>query len=143
MIDLKEILSGAPLHIVIKARESFPEYTPGQDIDIVCDNITDMTVYLMDKSDCCTGLAVFPGKNSQHVDYYLNGNLEIRFDLYQQIISPKFTEHLWIYKKSNGVTFVPISYFDDIIKCWEWKHNRKKKYRKYRKYKTYLEFYED
>lgn len=148
-MNLLEIFRDMPEYVIIKIRGDFPRYKPRQDIDVVCGDIYAVIVYLNEyfhgREDVHKSLV-----SEHHLHYdclYPNGKLELRFDLYSEFISPKFTEDILDHKmqlKRGGVDIWIAGYHQDIlIKAWEYHINGKKKYKDYADYITGLDAYTD
>ena len=149
-MNLLEVFKGMPEYVVIKMRDDFPDYTPGQDIDILCKDIFQVMTHigkyyrLKDFSVSQIGLDEL-SYTHYHFDHYLYesiGKIDIRFDLYSEYISPQLTADALQFKTTRKGVNVPISIFDSIIKSYEYLVNGKRKYEDYAKYKCILEEYE-
>ena len=93
MLDLLAFfksLSGIP-HCVVKMSSSFPRYRQGEDIDIFCYSVSDLTAKILAwaKGYVQEGYSVKVSnvhkKKHVHVDLYLESALEFRFDLYGEL----------------------------------------------------------
>ncbi len=160
MIDLKEIFDNAPWYVILRQSKEFPEYTPGQDVDILCD-IDKMIEYLQQhfKHKTISALLLKPVQHIEksyishqalpadcripvtvlthvHLDHIVGGKIDIRFDLYSEVISKKFTEELRLHDITPGPAL------DAILKCYEYIYNGKGKYAKYGQYRELLREYE-
>lgn len=148
MIDLLEIFKDCPEYAIMKIRGNFPEYKHGQDIDVVCSYLNSTYMYLVQ---------VFTNKffdinhrSVAHTHFDVldsNGRIELRFDLYSEFISKKFTEDILDHKmqvKYGDIDIWIAGYHEDIlIKSWEYHTNGKQKYKDYAKYREGLNPYLD
>lgn len=144
-VDLKEVLKRAPEYVILRARPEFPNYCQGQDINILCKDLGKMRYYL-----CCyfTGntLKVHIRPNHIHIDCMIDGKIDLRFDLYGEVVSKQFTKEVldtaypvifYGYK-----FFLPQAEYNYMLKCYEWIYNKNKKYKEFAKYTDLLKKYE-
>lgn len=81
-------------YVIIKI-EHFPNYYTGSDIDIFCENITDFAKLILGIGNIYVEhqnfeIIVETTKDNTHtyIDFYINGELDFRFDLYSAL--PEF-----------------------------------------------------
>ena len=100
-------------YTIIKLDPKFPEYTEGQDLDILCYDINDISneiiSFLTSYVDDNFKIDVLKYKNKHHVDLKKNQKIFFRFDIIDKF--PK-------YKKIN----IKNSYFDVVIENSKFKH---------------------
>lgn len=141
-MNLLKIFDNCPEYVIIKIYKDFPDYKKGQDIDIVCKDMKDVQKHLL---KFLTLKKNIRSKSHIHLDY---GNpLELRFDLYSEFISPKFTKDILDQRRNvkyKGIDiFIPSHHQDILIKCWEYIYNKKEKYKDYERWKGGLDAYKD
>ena len=136
-MNLLEIFNDMPEYVLIKMRDDFPEYKKGQDMDIVCKDI-DGVIYYLKEHFYDKYLLNVSSLSLTHFHFDCldsKGKLELRFDLYEEIISKRFTSELLDHKETmrfNGWSVcVPMPAYEGVIKCWEYLHNDKDKYSDY------------
>ena len=145
MIDLLAVFKDMPEYAIMKIRDDFPEYTKGQDIDILCGDLEavklHLTRYFWDKVD----FKVTDRSDTHiHCDILEGNEIDIRFDLYSEFISEKFTRDALQYTFCRIIFYDAYSvsnYHDLIIKCYEYLENGKRKYKDYAVYKSDLDAY--
>jgi hypothetical protein len=90
MIDISTFfrqLSDVP-YCIVKLPEAFPEFGPGEDIDIFCYSVDDMTGRLIAWGDqyidegFSIRIATLISHQHVHADFIKAGDLVVRFDLY-------------------------------------------------------------
>ncbi|HDY88170.1 MAG TPA: hypothetical protein ENH82_08670 [bacterium] len=151
MIDLLKVFKDCPEYAIMKIRGTFPEYEHGQDVDIACRDLSDTTRYLS-KYFRMTHPVRINYRSPSHVHFDVmdsNDEINLRFDLYSEFISPKFTEDILDYKMKVkygygfGDTDIWIADYhrDILIKCWEYHTNGKQQYKDYAKFKEGLDVY--
>jgi hypothetical protein len=100
-------------YTIIKLDPKFPDYIEGQDLDILCYDINDISnvivSFLSDYVDDNFKIFVLKYKNKTHVDLINNKKIHFRFD-----IIDKFPQ----YKKIE----IKNSYFDVVIENSKFKH---------------------
>ena len=127
-----------PEYTIMKIRGNFPEYEPRQDIDIVCRDMEGVAEYLMGYFFVDYEWRMNRrGNTHAHFDI-INGGLELRFDLYGEFISERFTKRILDNRmevKHSGTSIWIAGYHEDIlIKAWEHHTNGKEKYSDYKKF---------
>ena len=154
-MNLLEVFKDCPEYAIMKIRGIFPSWEKGQDIDIVCKDL-DVVVDYLSEYPLRDSVCRVTHRSPRHVHFDVlddKDQIDLRFDLYLEFISPKFTEDIldqrmivqYMNRKSGEIVDVWItSYHQDIlIKCWEYCTNGKLKYKNYAKYKDGLDAYED
>ena len=144
-LDLEDIFSKIDYGIaILKMSPDFPQYTAGSDIDILHFHnshiIEDLNRLLpLTRIDKAPGWV--------QLDYMVDGKLDLKFDLFTEVISPKFTDDLLLTYTTAGrngrIYFVPSPLFDGMLKCYEFLKEpiRKKKHAAFIKYKDQLDEY--
>lgn len=135
---------GAPTYMIMRRSPEFPEYTKGSDVDIL---VEDMDQWLCHLGMRLTGHTLYAiSETHKQVDHWDDG-LDIKFDLYSQHISLPFTimAIATAQKKNLGGFYFSVANaeVDGILKCYEWIHNGKQKYRGYQNYKSLLKTWTD
>jgi len=92
-INLEEFFYGLAneIYCIIKIKNNFPDYSLGDDIDVFCyDSITFSkkileigNIYLFQGFEI--KVMSTSGYQQTYIDFFYNGNLEFRFDLYQSL----------------------------------------------------------
>ena len=147
-INLLEIFKDMPEYAIMKIRgDLFPEYKKGQDIDIVCRYSPDVCEYLLQIFSAGNVRFSCRGKGHIHFDIMDKKKIELRFDLYAEFISPKFTEDILQWKQNvkygEYEVWITSIHQDILIKAWEYKTNKKRKYRDFAQYIHGLDAYTD
>jgi hypothetical protein len=96
-INLDEFFYGLTdeIYCIIKIRNNFPDYSPGDDIDIFCyDSITfSQKILETGNTYVLRGFEIkvtsTPDYRQTYIDFFYNEKLELRFDLYQSL--PAYT----------------------------------------------------
>ena len=139
-MNLPALFTKMPTHVIMRMAPEFPDLQPGSDIDILCKDMDKVIKYL-NKHYALKRIDI----NPRHVqlDYYNPGLL--KFDLYSEHISPRFThdclrDRQWKQIES-GIYQVPYKPHEDMLKCYEWLVNKKQKYAKYGMYEELLNEY--
>ena len=141
MIDLLAAFKDMPEYAIMKIRDDFPKYTPGQDIDILCRDLEAVKIHLMRHLWDMVDFKVTRRSDKHiHVDVLKGNTIDIRFDLYSEYISWRFTTFAFRPQWGTGICTVT-SYYDDMIKCYEYLDNSKEKYKDYAIYKLSLDAY--
>ena len=127
-------------------RDDFPEYKKGQDMDIVCRDMGKCFTHLLYHFRTLVPIKIHErGELHKHFDVMDGGSLELRFDLYGQIISERFTHELLEHKETmqfnGGAVCVPAPAYEGVIKCWEFLLNGKEKYEEYIIFRKTLDEY--
>ena len=137
-MNLLEIFKDMPEYVLMKMRDDFPDYKKGQDMDIVCRDIWEVIEHLSTKGLLKLNYFIdmaYRDESHYHFDIMRLDGLELRFDLYSEFISPKFTQELLNHKEtaqfSGGSVCVPMPAYEGVIKCYEYLHNNKEKYSDY------------
>jgi len=141
-------------YVLIKKPDYFPEYYPGSDLDIICDNkkiliqrlLIEGNKYILESN---YEIRVSSNEEMKHtkVDFYLDDKIELRFDVHEGL--PRFTKVQirsdYIYpllenKQKIDSVNVP-SHIDELIlryiEYFEWFHKRPDKI----KHLEYIEKY--
>ena len=143
-INLSDIFQNIDYIAILRMSPDFPNYKSSSDVDILCDPagyIVKDLHYMLDLEENCIS------NNHIQLDYMVDGKLDLKFDLYTEVISPKFTLDLFTsstVKEIDGHTYyVPSEDFDGILKCFEFLMQPilKEKYTEFVKYKPLLDVY--
>jgi len=142
-MDLLEVFKNMPEYVLIKIRDNFPEYKKGQDMDIICKDVNGVVYYLKEYFYDKYIINISSSSlNHFHFDCLdKKGKLDLRFDIYGKFISEKFTEEILKHKEIMGNVYIPLPAYEGIIKCWEYLHNGKEKYRDYITFEKTLQEY--
>jgi len=139
-MNLPELFTKMPAHVIMRMAPEFPNVKPNSDIDILCQDMNAVITYL-NKHLTLKRFDVTP----RHVqlDYDMPGLL--KFDLFSFHISGQFTsdclrDYQWVNIK-DGWYKVPYKPHEDMLKCYEWIVNKKQKYEGYGKYEELLNEY--
>ncbi len=119
-VDIRRILRDAPDHVIIKISDCFPNYKQGSDIDIMCRDINKMAQHI-------SGRIKVKSKEKAsklHLDYFVNGKLDLRFDLIPA--DPGVLES----KEKWGRVYVPCMAHELRIRMKEFKKYPHKKHHK-------------
>lgn len=92
-INLDEFFYGLAneIYCIIKIKNNFPDYSPGNDIDVFCyDSITfSKKILEIGNSYLLRGFEIkvtsTPDYHQTYIDFFYNEKLEFRFDLYQSL----------------------------------------------------------
>ena len=85
-IDIVKVLKDAPDYAVVKMSEDFPNYKAGSDIDIFCQDIEQVKNHISKLVNVSVNVK---SENHIQLDYFKNGKLNLKFDLYVNTVSRK------------------------------------------------------
>lgn len=143
-LNLVEVFAGVSYIAIMRMSPDFPNYYAGSDIDILHFS----GIHIIDDFTRMFPLNhIHLDKHHQQLDYYHNGKLDLKFDLYSRVISKKFTRRLIITSKTividGEIYYVPSDDFDGMLKCYEYLKfpKKKKRYQEFLKYKDQLDEY--
>ncbi len=143
-IDLADIFQKIDYIAILRMSPDFPNYVAGSDIDILC-GAGGYTIEDLNRMLPLTRIDKGPGW--VQLDYRVNEKLDLKFDLYNSIISDDFRDDLMIastcIEVDNHWYYVPSEEFDGMLKCREYLKYpmRKQKYKEFVKYKERLDEY--
>ncbi len=143
LLNLGQIFKDAPTYVIMRRSPDFPNYYRGQDIDILCASMEDMTNHIIHQILNLT--QYFISADHIQLDHYQDG-FDLKFDIYSHHISAKLTNEILATRfpmRIQGETFsYPQPEMDEILKCYEWMTNGKEKYRSYGRHVEKLREYE-
>jgi hypothetical protein len=144
LLNLGDILTHAPIHVVMRRSGIFPNYEPGTDIDLLVMNMDRWITYLSRFLPNYTRYVISP--THVQIDHWAgSGQLDLKFDLYSEHISGELTRHILASMELvniNGVTFkVPAKKYENLLKCYEYKVNGKQKYKEFARHELLLKPY--
>lgn len=141
-MNISEILQNGPGYIVLRRDKAFPEIQPKKDVNLLVESLEDWVFYLKCVLRCKGGVCHSYPLTDTHfqLDYYKDGDY-IKFDLYQYLISHRFTDDLRKSKRIIDGIFVPSLEMDGISKCYELTYHGKSKYAEYIIYNSELTKY--
>lgn len=146
-LNLGEILKTAPHHVIMRMSKEFPDYTPGSDVDILCEDIYAMVGYLKAYFEFTMGYELVQfevDRDHIQLDYYQK-RLDLKFDLYQNHISEQFSidtlRDYDMFQIDNHFFKVPYFPHENILKAYEWFEHKKIKYNDYAKFEELLNEY--
>jgi len=88
MINIKEIIDSYKDCVVIKKSPDYPNYQPGDDVDIFCRSLSEMVYMIMLVGRKYMEEYTVVKKTYQdhtHIDFMKDNKLEIRFDLIENL----------------------------------------------------------
>ena len=142
-MNILDILRDCPEYAIMKIRDNFPAYTKGQDIDIACRDIEAVRVHISRKLwDKCDFKVTERSDKHIHFDVLTDNNqIDLRFDLYSEFISERLTKELLDNRERAGCVYVASTFYDGMVKCYEYLENGKKKYKSHGGFRKQLDSY--
>ena len=158
-LNLGDILTGAPVHVILRMSEDFPNYVSGKtDVDILCLDLDEMEAFIYEQilgpaedhyPDSGMEIKKYIGadyRNHMQLDFYYADTFDLKFDLYDEYISEDYSLDALRTRTEvqRGEYFysVPLSLLNGISKCHEFLRYQKCKYRHFYKYHHILSDYE-
>ncbi len=156
LLNLGEILTNAPIHVIMRRPDHFPNYYPGTDIDLLVMNMDKMIYYLSSYLPNYTRYMVKAYEDPSggyhetqvQIDHWAGPKqLDLKFDLYSSHISEEMTDEILATRMEVAHTnagsweeffSIPQPMMDNLLKCWEYIHNKKAKYKEFAKYEPLL-----
>lgn len=152
LLNLGEILTTAPIHVIMRRPEHFPNYEAGTDIDLLVMDMGRMVDYLSRYLPNYTRYVI--SAHHIQIDHWAGpGQLDLKFDLYSLHISPVLTTEIlatrmklvlpkpWVSNPSLIEFSVPQPMMDNLLKCYEFLYNKKAKYKEFARYENLLKAY--
>ena len=140
-IDLISIFKDMPDYIILRISDAFPNYYTYTDVDILCGDMDGCKKYLHSILELSENKI---SDTQTHLDFFHDGKLDIKFDLYGRYISDKYSNEALRsrvqVKRGNNYFFISTKYLDGISKCYEYICG-KEKYKEFGKYKKELDGY--
>lgn len=125
-LNLKWLFEYAPInYAVLRNKEWFPHYHAGEDIDILTDDVDKLTTHVMHLTNAENiEVKIHWTNNHRHVDIYIDGTFDVRFDLTTTLENDKFSvskDYTRILLDraekitKNGITFLVPNMVDELI----------------------------
>lgn len=139
-LNLPELFLYMPDYVIMRIPDKFPDYDFNTDVDILC----------LDMGKCMEHLCKqIPfvikqvNRNQVHLDYFTEGKLNIKLDLYEEYISKEFKDDVLRTKRFNTIKKVWVLWekYNLASKYYEYRVNWKEKYQRFEQYKYILDEY--
>ena len=139
-LNVLDVFQGMPEYVIMRIPILFPQYEVPSDLDILCLDIDACSHHIQSKVDVRLA-QVTP--TQIHLDHFVDGKLDLKFDLYGEYISPQFKQDALSEARLSPIhnVWVPIVMDDLASKCYEYLVHGKEKYKDYKQYKYILDEY--
>ena len=146
LLNLGEILTNAPTHVVMRRSGVFPNYKQGTNIDLLVRDMDKMIAYLSRWLPNYTRYVI--SATHIQIDHWAAPRvLDLKFDLYTHHISEALTDQILATKvpliddKSGGAFSIPQPMMDNLLKAYEYLRNGKQKCKEFAIYEPLLKPY--
>lgn len=136
-LDLLEIFRSMPAYVILRLSPDFPSYYKRTDVDILCYDIDACVDYLAKYNLKRNNVS----ETQLHLDHFIDGELDFRFDLYEEYISPRYKDEAFRTSSVHSGITLPSDEINNVSKCYEYLTYGKEKYKSYAQLKPILNEY--